>query len=143
MKLVWSNLAKAELAEIRRYSVDTWGRAAAIFYMRGLRNAAAMVAVDATRARPLREPWRIIRARSHYLICHCDDSTGVLTVARVLHTAQWTSRATCRRKHVPGLLESHRLYARIAPFHRTRQAWVRRWRYFDTKKWTNRTDAAV
>ena len=92
MKLVWSNLAKAELAEIRRYSVDTWGRATAIRYMRDLRNAAGMVSIDATRARPLREPWRIIRARSHYLICHCDDSTGVLTVARVLHTAMDIAR---------------------------------------------------
>ena len=143
MKLVWSNLAKAELAEIRRYSVDTWGRAAAIRYMRDLRNAAGMVSIDATRARPLREPWRIIRARSHYLICHCDDSTGAQPWLHVCYIPQWTSRATCRRKRVPGLLESHRLYARIAPFHRTRQAWVRRWRNFDTKKWTNRTDAAV
>ena len=92
MKLVWSNLAKAELAEIRRYSVDAWGRTVAIRYMRDLRDAARMVSVDATRARPLREPWRIMRARSHYLICHCDERTNVLTVARVLHTAMDIAR---------------------------------------------------
>jgi len=56
VKLVWSNLAKAELAEIRRYSVDTWGRTVAIRHMRDLRDAARMVSIDATRARPLREP---------------------------------------------------------------------------------------
>ena len=80
MKLVWSNLAKAELAEIRRYSVDAWGRTVAIRYMRDLRDAARMVSVDAT------------RARSHYLICHCDERTNVLTVARVLHTAMDIAR---------------------------------------------------
>lgn len=87
MKLAWSNLAKAELAEIRRYSVGTWGRTVAIRYMRDLRDAAKMVAVDATRARPLRGPWRIMRARSHILICHCDEDANTLTVARVLHGA--------------------------------------------------------
>ena len=66
MKLVWSNLAKTELAEIRRYSVDTWGRTVAVHYLQDLRNAARTVAVEVTRARPLRGPWRIIRARSHY-----------------------------------------------------------------------------
>ena len=87
MKLVWSSLAKAELIEIRRYSIDTWGRIVAIRYMQDLRDAAGMVAVDATRARPLREPWRIMRARSHVLICHCDEYADTLTVARVLHNA--------------------------------------------------------
>ena len=77
MKLVWSNLARAELAEIRRYSVDTWGRATAIRYMRDLRDAARTVAADPTRARPLRKSWCIIR----------DERTNTLTVARVLHVA--------------------------------------------------------
>ena len=87
MKLAWSNLAKAELAEIHRYSVDTWGRTTAIGHMRDLRDAARTVAVDPARARSLREPWRIVRVRSHYLICHCNERTDTLTVARVLHTA--------------------------------------------------------
>ena len=87
MKLVWSNLAKAELAEIRRYSVATWGRATAIRYMRDLRDAARTIAADPARAKPLRKSWRIMRARSHYLICHRDERTDVLTVARVLHVA--------------------------------------------------------
>lgn len=60
--------------------------------MRDLRNAARTVAVDVTRARPLREPWRIMHARSHYLICHCDEKTETLTVARVLHAAMDIAR---------------------------------------------------
>ena len=87
MKLAWSNLARAELAEIRRYSVARWGRAVAIRYMRDLRNAARIAAAEPVRVRPLREPWRIARARSHYLICHCNERTDTLTVARVLHVA--------------------------------------------------------
>ena len=87
MKLVWSNLARAELAEIRRYSVDTWGRATAIRYMQDLRDAAGTIAADPARARQIRKSWRIMRARSHYLICHCDERADTLTIARVLHTA--------------------------------------------------------
>ena len=87
MKLAWTNLAKTELADIRRYSVDTWGRSVAVRYLRDLRNAARTVAANPTRARPLRGPWRITRVRSHYLVCHCDERTETLTVARVLHTA--------------------------------------------------------
>ena len=34
-----------------------------------------------------------MRARSHYhLICHCDETTDILTVARVLHTAMEIER---------------------------------------------------
>ena len=51
MKLVWSNLAKNELVEIRRYSVTSWGRIVAVRYLQDLRNAARAVAADATRAR--------------------------------------------------------------------------------------------
>ena len=92
MKLVWSNLAKNELDEIRRYSVPSWGRIVAVGYLQDLRNAARAVAADATRARRLRGPWRIMRARSHYLICHRDETTDTLTVARVLHTAMEIER---------------------------------------------------
>ena len=87
MKLAWSNLARSELADIRRYSVDTWGRSVAVRYLQDLRNAARTVAANPTRARLLAGPWRIMRARSHYLVRHCDDGTDTLTVARVLHTA--------------------------------------------------------
>ena len=68
--LVWSCLAKAELAEIRIYSLRTWGRSVAISYMQDLRDTARAVAADPTRARPLRGPWRMARAQSHYLVCH-------------------------------------------------------------------------
>ena len=87
MKLAWSNLARSELADIRRYSVDTWGRSVAVRYLQDLRDAARTVAANPTRARLLTGPWRIMRVRSHYLVCHCDDGTDTLTVARVLHTA--------------------------------------------------------
>ena len=56
MKLVWSNLARNELAEIRRHSVDTWGRIVAVRYLQDLRHAAGVVAADTTRAKRLRGP---------------------------------------------------------------------------------------
>ena len=87
MKLAWSNVARAELAEIRRYSTDPWGANTAIRYMRDLRNAAGAAAAEGARVRLLRGPWRIIRARSHFLICHRDERADTLTVARVLHAA--------------------------------------------------------
>ena len=40
MRLIWSRLAKAELAEIRSYSLHTWGQSVAIRYMHELREAA-------------------------------------------------------------------------------------------------------
>lgn len=92
MKLVWSNLARNELAEIRRHSIDTWGRIVAFRYLQDLRHAAGVVAANAAHARRLRGPWRIMRVRSHYLICHCDETTDTLTVARVLHTAMQIER---------------------------------------------------
>ena len=87
MRLAWSRLARAELAEIRRYSIDSWGRAVAIRYMKDMRDAAKTVAAEPTRAQPLRGPWRLMRARSHYLICHCDENADRLTIVRVLHSA--------------------------------------------------------
>ena len=87
MKLAWSNLARAELSGIRRYSLCTWGRSVAIRYMQDLRDAAKAVAADSKCARPLRGAWRIMRVRSHYLVCHCDERANVVTIARVLHTA--------------------------------------------------------
>ena len=87
MRLAWSRLARAVLAEIRRYSIDTWGRPVAIRYMQDMRDAAKTAAAEPTRARPLRGPWRLMRARSHYLICHSDQNADRLTVFRVLHGA--------------------------------------------------------
>lgn len=87
MKLAWSNLAKEELRELRRYSMERWGHDVAVRYLEDVRDAAKLVAERPERARPLRGPFRIRRVRSHYLILHVDEAADRLTVARVLHSA--------------------------------------------------------
>ena len=84
MRLAWSNLARAELEALRRYSIDNWGAVVARRYLEDIRDAARLVAAQPKRARPLRGPFRIMRVRSHYLIVHVDGDR--LTVARVLHS---------------------------------------------------------
>lgn len=84
MKLAWSNLARAELEALRRYSIDNWGAVVARNYLEDIRDAARLVAGQPERARPLREPFRIFRVRSHYLIVHVEGDR--LTIARVLHS---------------------------------------------------------
>lgn len=87
MRLAWSNLAKIELSELRRYSVERWGSDVGLRYLEDVRDAAKRVAAWPTRARPLGGNLRIMRVRSHYLIVHVDETANRLTVARVLHTA--------------------------------------------------------
>ncbi len=85
MKLAWSELAIAELAEIRSYSVRQWGRRVAAIYVAELAAAARDAAARPHLLRPLREPFRIRRVGSHYLLAHCDEAADRLTIARVLH----------------------------------------------------------
>lgn len=87
MKLAWSNLAIQELREIRRYSIDRWGRDVALRYIQDVRDAAKRIAVDPHAARPLRGDLRIVRVRSHYLIVHVNESTSTVTIARLLYAA--------------------------------------------------------
>ncbi len=87
MKLAWSNLAKEELNELRRYSLERWGRDVALRYLEDIRDAAKRLGADPNCARPLMEPFRILRIRSHYLIAHVDAASDRPTVARVLHIA--------------------------------------------------------
>ena len=68
------------------------GRAAAIRYMRDVRDAAKKVATEPTRARPRQGPWRLMRARSHYLICHCEENADRFAIVRVLHGAMHIER---------------------------------------------------
>lgn len=92
MKLAWSNLAKLELLEPQRYFIGRWGRDAAQRYLEDVRAAVKSVCVDPNRARPLNDPYRIIRVRSHCLIVHVDKLDDCLTIARVLHTAMDIAR---------------------------------------------------
>jgi plasmid stabilization system protein ParE len=85
VRLAWSALAKAELAEIRRHSIDRWGPEVAQRYLADLRDAAKSAAAAPDRLRFLKGPFRIRRVRSHYLILHVDPAIGRLTVARILH----------------------------------------------------------
>lgn len=87
MKLVWSNLAKQELRELRRFSIERWGGDVALRYLEDVRDAAKRAAVNPSRARPLDEVFRLMRVRSHYLILHMDAAADRLIVVRVLHTA--------------------------------------------------------
>ena len=87
MKLAWSNLAKGELQELRRFSVERWGRDVAQRYLEDVRAAAKQLSVDPLRAKPLKGPFRILRIRSHCFIVHVDAAADRLTIARVLHVA--------------------------------------------------------
>lgn len=87
MRLAWSNLATEELRALLRYSTEGWGRDVALRYLEDVRAAAKLVAADPRRARLLKDPYRIFRVRSHYLILHLDPDAGRITVARVLHSA--------------------------------------------------------
>jgi plasmid stabilization system protein ParE len=87
VRLAWSNLAKQELQDIRRFSVRRWGRDVAMRYLEDVRDAAKQVGADPARARPLKGPYRILRVRSHYLIVHVDAAAERVTIARVLHAA--------------------------------------------------------
>ena len=87
MRLAWSNRAKDEIRELRRYSIERWGREIALRYLEDLRDAAKHVAANPGVARPLNGSLRILRVRSHHLIVHVDEGADRLTVAKVLHTA--------------------------------------------------------
>ncbi len=92
MKLAWSNLAKAELRELYRFSVERWGHEVAQRYLEDIRTAARQLGVLPHRAKLLRGPYRILRVRSHYLIVHLDEAADRVTVARVLHSAMDLAR---------------------------------------------------
>ncbi len=53
------------------------------------------MAVDPSRARPLKGPYRIFRVRSHYLIVYLDPAADRVTIVRLLHIAMDIER------HVP------------------------------------------
>lgn len=88
MKLAWSNLSREELVELRRFSVERWGRDVARLYLQDVRAAAKQLGVDPGRAKPLKGPYRILRVRSHCLIVHVEPAADRATIARVLHVAR-------------------------------------------------------
>jgi plasmid stabilization system protein ParE len=92
VKLVWSRLSVEELREVRRHSIERWGRDVALRYLQDLRDVAKRVAADPHVAKQLRGDLRILRVRSHYLILHVNLGTSTVTVARVLHAAMDVER---------------------------------------------------
>jgi plasmid stabilization system protein ParE len=84
VRLAWSNLARAELEALRRYSIENWGAVVARRYLEDIRDAVRLVAAQPARARVLRGPYRILRVRSHYLIVHVEAER--VTIARLLHS---------------------------------------------------------
>jgi plasmid stabilization system protein ParE len=87
VKLAWSNLARQELEELRRYSIEHWGAGIARRYLEDIRDAAKAAAQHPERTRHLPDSFRILRVRSHYLILHIDPQAQRVTIARVLHVA--------------------------------------------------------
>lgn len=87
MKLAWSNRARQELADLSRYSIEQWGAPVARRYLEDIRDAAKAAAARPDRTRLLRQDFRIVRVRSHYLILHVDLAQRRVTIARVLHAA--------------------------------------------------------
>jgi len=87
VKLAWSNLTVHELRELRRHSIDRWGRVVALRYIEDVRDAAKRAAADPYTTRTLRGALRIVRVRSHYLIIHVDGGASTVTIARLLHVA--------------------------------------------------------
>lgn len=87
MKLAWSYRAARELADLARYSVETWGPTVARRYIEDIRDAAKAAAARPDRTRPLRQKFRILRVRLHYLVLHVDSVEQRVTVTRVLHVA--------------------------------------------------------
>lgn len=85
MRLAWTERAKVDLVEIRRYSIARWGRGVASAYLADLAGAAREAAAHPGSLRMVQGPFRIRRAGSHYLLIHVDPEAGRLTVARVLH----------------------------------------------------------
>ena len=85
MKLAWTELAKAELAEIRRYSIARWGPEVAARCLGELRDAAKASAAHPERLRIIQGPYYLRRVGSHYLVLHVDAGAGRVTVARILH----------------------------------------------------------
>ena len=102
MKLAWSILAKQELRELRRYSVERWGAGVAKRYLEDVRDTAKRVAFDPRRAKVLAGSLGIARVRSHYLVVQINTDADRLTVARVLHTSMDVER------HLPGEVTSGR-----------------------------------
>ena len=87
MKLAWSHLCIRELREVRRYSIERWGRDVAARYIQDIRDGAKRAAADPYAARKLHGDLRIVRVRSHYLIIQVNESTSTVTIARLLHVA--------------------------------------------------------
>jgi plasmid stabilization system protein ParE len=65
VKLAWSNLARQEIEELRRYSIERWGAVVARRYLEDVRDAAKAAAQRPDPARLLRGNFRILRVRSH------------------------------------------------------------------------------
>jgi plasmid stabilization system protein ParE len=87
VKLAWSRRAVAELNEIRRFSIERWGREIALQYLQGIQTAAKHLSIDALHSTPLKGQSRILRVRSRCLIAHVDITADLLTIARVIHVS--------------------------------------------------------
>lgn len=85
MRLAWSDVAKAELREVRAYSIARWSREVAANYLVELRDLASALAADPRRARPVKGRFHLFRVRPHFLIVSIDSAADILTIARVLH----------------------------------------------------------
>lgn len=84
--LVLTEIARADLASIRRYSTRTWGRDQTTKYMDALRNTmkGLLRGTVVTRARDdLRPAIQMVTSGSHSIFFEADESR--ILVVRVLH----------------------------------------------------------
>ncbi len=92
MKPFWTAEAISDLTDIRRFSIQRWGRDVAMRYMADLRDSARLLADDPRRARYFRGPYSLFRVRSHVLVIRWDDDNARLAVVRVLHSSMDMTR---------------------------------------------------
>lgn len=85
MRLAWTEDAKRDLADIRDYSVDRWGRTVASDYVARIVSCAKACARDPERLRLYGDAYRYARAGSHVVFVRVQTKANRLVVVRILH----------------------------------------------------------
>lgn len=98
VKVLLSRLARADLEDIRRYSVETWGRAQWLVYYRKLAQGFEYIAKnpEAGRDRSLFVPgMRSLNCERHVIFYQqLDAAKGAPVVLRIVH----------QKRHLPALV---------------------------------------
>jgi toxin ParE1/3/4 len=90
MKLAWTEEAKRDLADIRDYSIERWGRTVASDYVGRVVTCAKACARDPRRLRTHGDAYRFARAGSHFVFVSVQPNR--LVVVRILHQSMDLAR---------------------------------------------------